>query len=185
MRSTITTTALDAAEVNSRIDNRLPTVTSFEASDENGFVRRIWTSERVGQRANISAQAHIVGIVSPIDVANPTANTDVFAASKQSVAQAISDNMVTGGMADGVLNSVDLSHKRPQSHGHVRDEPLGLPLSTRFSCRWTRTASRTLLASSSLGRRSQSRLAGRHRCLTSWIRLLSRLAAWAAGPTPT
>ena len=75
----INTTALNAAEVNSRIDARLPTVTSFEASDENGFVRRIWTSERVGQRANISAQAHIVGVASPIDVADPTTNTDVFA----------------------------------------------------------------------------------------------------------
>ena len=36
---TIATSALNAAEVNSRIDARLPTVTSFEASDENGFVR--------------------------------------------------------------------------------------------------------------------------------------------------
>ena len=105
----ISTSALNAAEVNSRIDARLPTVTSFEASDENGFVRRIWTSERVGQRANISAQAHIVGVVSPIDVADPTTNTDVFAASKRSVAQAIADNMGTGGMADGIVNTLDLS----------------------------------------------------------------------------
>ena len=106
---TIDTSALNAAEVNSRIDARLPTVTSFEASDENGIVRRIWTSERVGQRANISAQAHIVGVVSPIDVADPTTNTDIFAASKRSVAQAIADNMGTGGMADGIVNTLDLS----------------------------------------------------------------------------
>ena len=106
---TISTNALNASEVNDRIDTRLPTVTSFEASDENGIVRRIWTSARVGQRANISAQAHIVGVASPIDVADPTTNTDVFAASKQSVAQAIADNMGTGGMADGIVNSLDLS----------------------------------------------------------------------------
>ena len=106
---TISSSALNAAEVNDRIDTRLPTVTSFEASDENGIVRRIWTSARVGQRANISAQAHIVGVASPIDVADPTTNTDVFAASKRSVAQAIADNMGTGGMADGIVNSLDLS----------------------------------------------------------------------------
>ena len=106
---TISSSALNAAEVNDRIDNRLPTVTSFEASDENGILRRIWTSARVGQRANISAQAHIVGIASPIDVADPTTNTDVFAASKRSVAQAIADNMGTGGGSDGVVDSVGLS----------------------------------------------------------------------------
>ena len=72
-------------------------------------MRRIWTSERVGQRANISAQAHIVGVASPIDVADPTTNTDVFAASKRSVAQAISDNMGTGAVADGIADSLELT----------------------------------------------------------------------------
>ena len=110
---TITTTALNTSEVNTRIDTRilslLPTVTAGEASIDDGDERRIWTSRRVRQAANLSAQTHIVGIASPIDVADPTTNTDVFAASKQSVAQAIFDNMGTGGMADGIVNSLDLS----------------------------------------------------------------------------
>ena len=64
----------------------------------------------MGQRANISAQAHIVGVASPIDVADPTTNTDIFAASKRSVAQAIADNMGSGsGADDGVVDSVTLS----------------------------------------------------------------------------
>ena len=110
---TITTTALNTSEVNTRIDTRilslLPTVTAGEASIDDGDERRIWTSRRVRQAANLSAQTHIVGVASPIDVADPTTNTDVFAASKQSVAQAIFDNMGTGGMADGIVNSLDLS----------------------------------------------------------------------------
>ena len=109
----ISTTALNASEVNTRIDTRilslLPTVTAGEASIDDGDERRIWTSRRVRQAANLSAQTHIVGVASPIDVADPTTNTDVFAASKQSVAQAIFDNMGTGGMADGIVNSLDLS----------------------------------------------------------------------------
>ena len=90
---TISTTALNASEVNTRIDTRvetlLPTVTAGEASIDDGDERRIWTSRRVRQAANLSAQTHIVGVASPIDVADPTTNTDVFAASKRSVAQAI------------------------------------------------------------------------------------------------
>ena len=109
----ISTTALNASEVNTRIDTRvgtlLPTVTAGEASIDDGDERRIWTSRRVRQAANLSAQTHIVGVASPIDVADPTTNTDVFAASKRSVAQAIADNMGTGGMADGIVNSLDLS----------------------------------------------------------------------------
>ena len=115
---TISSSALNAAEVNDRIDNRLPTVTSFEASDENGILRRIWTSARVGQRANISAQAHIVGVASPIDVADPTTNTDVFAASKQSVAQAIADNMGTGGMLRRHSELIGPESKWPRSNCH-------------------------------------------------------------------
>ena len=110
---TFSTTALNAAEVNTRIDTRilslLPTVTAGEASIDDGDERRIWTSRRVRQAANLSAQTHIVGVASPIDVADPTTNTDVFAASKQSVAQAIFDNMGTGGGSDGIVNSLDLS----------------------------------------------------------------------------
>ena len=82
----ISTTALNSSEVNTRIDTRvgtlLPTVTAGEASIDDGDERRIWTSRRVRQAANLSAQTHIVGVASPIDVADPTTNTDVFAASK-------------------------------------------------------------------------------------------------------
>ena len=116
---TISTNALNASEVNDRIDNRLPTVTSFEASDENGILRRIWTSGARGaegehfrpgahRRDRISHRCPLIRQRTRMFSQRP----------KQSVAQAIADNMGTGGMADGIVNSLDLSRSGSRSDRH-------------------------------------------------------------------
>ena len=61
---TINTSALNASEVNDRIDNRLPTVTSFEASDENGYLApHLDLSARGAEGEHFRSGAHRWGCI--------------------------------------------------------------------------------------------------------------------------